>query len=165
MQLEATGNVSGAVALVPTDTVELASGVRVGLAMAGWGEHDLLEGLAHFKTDGLIILHDNKMLYEEYWNDNDKNSKHISWSVAKSFLSALMGIALDEGLIDSIDDPVTKYLPEFKGTGYEGVKIKNILQMSSGVAFNEDYADPNSDINKFGRATILKEYHHQQVDY
>ena len=46
-----------------------------------------------------------------------------------------MGIALDEGLIDSIDDPVTKYLPEFKDTGYEGVKIKNILQMSSGVAF------------------------------
>ena len=72
-------------------------------------EHDLLEGLAHFKTDGLIILHDNKMLYEEYWNSNDKNSKHISWSVAKSFLSALMGIALDEGLIDSIDDPATNF--------------------------------------------------------
>ena len=115
-------------------------------------EHNLMEGLAHFKTDGLIILHDNKMLFEEYWNGNDKYSKHISWSVAKSFLSALMGIALDEGLIDSIDDPVTKYLPEFKGTGYDGVKIKNILQMSSGVEFNEDYADPNSDINKFGRS-------------
>ena len=115
-------------------------------------EHNLLEGLAHFKTDGLIILHDNKMLYEEYWNGNDRNSKHISWSVAKSFLSALMGIALDEGLIDSIDDPATKYLPEFKGSGYDGVKIKNILQMSSGVAFNEDYADQNSDINKFGRS-------------
>ena len=116
-------------------------------------EHDLEEGLAHFKTDGLIILHNNKTLYEEYWNGNDRYSKHISWSVAKSFLSALIGIAIDEGLIDSIDDPTTKYLPEFKGTGYDGVKIKNLLQMSSGVAFNEDYADPNSDINKFGRAT------------
>ena len=92
------------------------------------------------------------MLYEQYWNGNDQHSKHISWSVAKSFLSALIGIAVDEGLIDSIDDPATKYLPDFVGTGYEGVKIKNILQMSSGVAFNEDYADPNSDINKFGRA-------------
>ena len=116
-------------------------------------EHDLEEGLAHFKTDGLIILHNNKTLYEEYWNGNDRYSKHISWSVAKSFLSALIGIAIDEGLIDSIDDPTTKYLPEFIGTGYDGVKIKNLLQMSSGVAFNEDYADPNSDINKFGRAT------------
>ena len=116
-------------------------------------EHDLEEGLAHFKTDGLIILHNNKTLYEEYWNGNNRYSKHISWSVAKSFLSALIGIAIDEGLIDSIDDPTTKYLPEFKGTGYDGVKIKNLLQMSSGVAFNEDYADPNSDINKFGRAT------------
>ena len=116
-------------------------------------EHDLEEGLAHFKTDGLIILHNNKTLYEEYWNGNNRYSKHISWSVAKSFLSALIGIAIDEGLINSIDDPTTKYLPEFKGTGYDGVKIKNLLQMSSGVAFNEDYADPNSDINKFGRAT------------
>ncbi len=115
-------------------------------------ELNLNEGLKYFNTDGLIILHDDKVLYEQYWNGNDQHSKHISWSVAKSFLSALIGIAVDEGLIDSIDDPATKYLPDFVGTGYEGVKIKNILQMSSGVAFNEDYADPNSDINKFGRA-------------
>ena len=115
-------------------------------------EHNLKEALDYFCTDGLIILHNDKTLYEEYWNGNDQYSKHISWSVAKSFLSALIGIALEDGLIDSIEDPATKYLPDFKGTGYEGVKIKNILQMSSGVSFNEDYADPNSDINKFGRA-------------
>ena len=115
-------------------------------------EHNLKEALDYFCTDGLIILHNDKTLYEKYWNGNDQYSKHISWSVAKSFLSALIGIALEEGLIDSIEDPATKYLPDFKGTGYEGVKIKNILQMSSGVSFNEDYADPNSDINKFGRA-------------
>ena len=77
------------------------------------------EALDYFCTDGLIILHDDKILYEEYWNGNDRYSKHISWSVAKSFLSALIGIALDEGLIDSIEDPATKYLPDFKGTGYE----------------------------------------------
>tara|TARA_B100001250_G_scaffold407214_1_gene427598 strand:- start:1284 stop:2489 length:1206 start_codon:yes stop_codon:yes gene_type:complete len=115
-------------------------------------EYNLKESLDYFCTDGLIILRDDTILYEQYWNGNDRYSKHISWSVAKSFLSALVGIALDEGLIDSIEDPATKYLPDFKGTGYEGVKIKNILQMSSGVAFNEDYADPDSDINKFGRA-------------
>ena len=115
-------------------------------------EHNLIEGLEYFSTDGLIILHKDKIIYENYWNGNDRYSKHISWSVAKSFLSALIGIAIDEGLIDSIEDPATKYLPDFKDTGYEGIKIKNILQMSSGVGFNEDYADPNSDINKFGRA-------------
>ena len=116
-------------------------------------ELDLKEGLAHFHTDGLIILHDGKMLFEEYWNGNSLDSKHISFSVAKSYLSALFGIAVDEGLIDSIDDRVSKYLEDFVGTGYEDVKIKNLLQMSSGIAFNEDYADPNSDINKFSRAT------------
>ena len=116
-------------------------------------EKNLKEALDYFCTDGLIILHNDRILYENYWNGNDRYSKHISWSVAKSFLSALIGIAIEEGLIDSIEDPATKYLPDFKGTGYEGVKIKNILQMSSGVSFNEDYADPDSDINKFGRAT------------
>jgi len=116
-------------------------------------ELSLQEGLAHFHTDGLIILHEGKMLHEEYWNGNTKDSKHISFSVAKSYLSALFGIAVNEGLIDSIEDKVSKYLEDFVGTGYEDVKIKNLLQMSSGIEFNEDYADPNSDINKFSRAT------------
>ena len=118
-------------------------------------EKNLKEALDYFCTDGLIILHNDKILYENYWNGNDRYSKHISWSVAKSFLSALIGIALEEGLIDSIEDPATKYLPDFNDTGYEGVRIKDILQMSSGVKWNEDYADPNSDINRYGR-TIAK---------
>lgn len=117
------------------------------------GETQNLENaLKHFKTDGLLIIKNNKVIYEDYFNGNTPTSKHISWSVAKSFLSALVGIAIRDGLIDDINDPITKYLPDFKDTGYDGIKIKNILQMSSGVLFNEDYADPNSDINKFGRA-------------
>ena len=112
---------------------------------------DLNEGLAHFKTDGLIVLHEGNLLYENYWNGNTSTSKHIAFSVTKSFVSALVGIALEDGLIDSIEDPVTKYLPDFNGTGYEDVSIKDILQMSSGVRWNEDYADPKSDINRFGR--------------
>ena len=118
------------------------------------GEQRLLsEELEHYKTDGLIVLHNGNLLYENYWNNNSATSKHIAFSVTKSFVSALVGIALDEGLIDNIEDPITKYLPDFNGTGYEGVRIKDILQMSSGVDFNEDYADPKSDINRFGRAT------------
>ena len=116
-------------------------------------ELNLNKGLDHFHTDGLIILHDGKMLFEKYWNGNSKDSKHIAFSVSKSYLSALFGIAFDEGLIESLDDKVSKYLNDFTLTGYEHVKIKNLLQMSSGIEFNEDYADPNSDINKFARAT------------
>jgi len=118
-------------------------------------ELNLEQGLLHFKTDGLIVLHKGDLLYENYWNGNRPDSQHIAFSVTKSFVSALVGIAHNEGLIDSIEDPITKYLPDFNGTGYEGVRIKDILQMSSGVKWNEDYADPNSDINRYGR-TIAK---------
>ena len=115
-------------------------------------DQDLNAALKHFKTDGLLIIKEGEVVYEEYFNGNSQTTRHISWSVAKSFLSSLVGIAVNDGLIDDINDPITKYLPDFKNTGYDGIKIKNILQMSSGVLFNEDYADPNSDINKFGVA-------------
>ncbi len=72
-------------------------------------EKNLQESLAHFKTDGLMILHEGDKLYENYWNNNLATSKHIAFSVSKSFLSALIGIAVDENLIDSIEDPITKY--------------------------------------------------------
>ena len=115
-------------------------------------DQDLNAALKHFKTDGLLIIKEGEVVYEEYFNGNSQTTRHISWSVAKSFLSSLVGIAVNDGLIDDINDPITKYLPDFKNTGYDGVTIKNILQMSSGVLFNEDYADPNSDINKVGVA-------------
>ena len=115
-------------------------------------EKNLQECLDYFWSDGMIVLHKNEMVYENYWLGNNENKRHISWSVAKSFISALVGIAYEEGLIDSLYDPVTKYLDDFKETGYDDVTIKDILQMSSGVLFNEDYADYDSDINRFGRA-------------
>ena len=115
-------------------------------------EKNLQEYLDYFWSDGMIVLHKNEMVYENYWLGNNENKRHISWSVAKSFISALVGIAYEEGLIDSLDDPVTKYLDDFKETGYDDVTIKDILQMSSGILFNEDYADYDSDINRFGRA-------------
>jgi hypothetical protein len=75
--------------------------------------------------------------------------------VAKSLISALMGIAVAEGHIKDIMDPVTNYVPFLKGSGYEGVPIKHVLQMSSGIRFNEDYAAFNSDINRMGRYFAL----------
>lgn len=106
-------------------------------------------------TTGLMIIHKDTIIFEEYLNGLTENKTHISWSMAKSFVSAMVGIAVEEGKIKSIDDLVTDYLPQFKGTGYENVTIKNALEMSSGVGFNEDYGDFNSDINRFGRYFAL----------
>ena len=116
-------------------------------------EKQIIESIDYFNTDGSMILKDGEVHYENYWNENKETSRHIIWSVSKSFLSALVGIALDEGLIEDINDPIIKYLKDFKDTGYEGVSIKNLLQMSSGIEFNEDYGDPDSDINRYGRVT------------
>jgi len=106
-------------------------------------------------TTGLVVLKDGKIAFEEYYLDNTAASKTISWSVAKSFVSSMIGIAIHEGRIDDIQQLVTEYVPNLKGTGYDGVRIKDVLQMSSGVRFNEDYKDFNSDINRMGRAIAL----------
>ncbi len=102
-------------------------------------------------TVSLVVVQGGKLVHEQYWRGNTKDTRWISWSVGKSFISALVGIAVDEGKIGSIDDQITKYAPELAGTGYDGVTIKNALQMSSGVGWNEDYSDQNSDIARFGR--------------
>lgn len=112
--------------------------------------YNLDEYLKRTNHEGLLILHKDTIVYEQYANGLTPTTTHISWSMSKSVLATMLGIAHDEGLFQ-LDEPVTKYLPQFKGTGYDGVPIKHLLQMSSGVGFNEDYTDYNSDINRFGR--------------
>lgn len=116
--------------------------------------YSVAEYFDYTNTEGLLILHRDTIVFEEYYRGLEPSTTHISWSVAKSFLSTMLGIAYADGLFE-LDKPVTDYLPQLKGTGYDGIKIKNILQMSSGVAFNEDYGDFNSDINRFGRTIAL----------
>jgi len=103
----------------------------------------------------LLVLSDGQIVHESYHLGTGPDDLRISWSVAKSFLSALTGILLEQGAIDSIDDPVTQYAPELGGSAYDGVTVRNVLQMSSGVAFDEDYLDFWSDINKMGRVLAL----------
>ncbi|NLZ94199.1 MAG: serine hydrolase [Bacteroidales bacterium] len=100
-------------------------------------------------TQGLLVIQNDTILYENYWKGQQENIQHISWSVAKSYVSALFGIAIEEGYIKSIHQTVDEYLPQLKGSGYEGVKIKDVLQMSSGVKFDETYSDPQSDIQQY----------------
>jgi len=103
----------------------------------------------------LVVLKSGDIVYENYFQGTGPDDLRISWSVAKSYLSALVGILLDEGKIASLDDPVIQYAPQLKGSAYDGATLQNVLQMSSGVTFDEDYLDKNSDINRMGRILAL----------
>jgi len=111
--------------------------------------------LDHTLTDGLLIFQNDSVRFEYFGNGFKKEDIHISWSMSKSLISGLIGIAIKEGYIESLDELATDYAPSLKGSGYENVTIKNLLQMSSGVLFNEDYGDFNSDINRMGRYFAL----------
>jgi len=106
-------------------------------------------------TTGFLVIQNDSIVFEEYYLGNTEFTRNISWSMAKSFISSLIGIAIEEGHIKNINQNVEEYLPELKGSAYEGVRIKDVLQMSTGVGFNEDYGDFNSDINRWGRGFAL----------
>lgn len=95
-------------------------------------------------TTGLIVIKDGIVVHEQYRLGEAASSQHTSWSVAKSFVSTLVGMAVDEGKIDSVNDRVDKYVPELVSTAYGAASIKNVLQMSSGVTFYESYGAPGS---------------------
>lgn len=111
--------------------------------------------LAGSATTALVVLRGNDITFEEYYLGTKELDQRISWSMAKSFLSAIFGVAVSDGLIPDLNKAVSDYVPALKGSGYDGVSIKNVLQMSSGVYFNEDYGDFHSDINRFGRVMAL----------
>tara|TARA_B100001175_G_scaffold314091_1_gene322798 strand:- start:1628 stop:2791 length:1164 start_codon:yes stop_codon:yes gene_type:complete len=100
-----------------------------------------------FNVGGLIVVRRGNVLYENYNLGNDKDSKWISFSVTKSVTSMLLGAAIQDGFIKNINEPIINYLPQLSGSQYDKVTIKNVLQMSSGVDWNEDYDDPYSDVN------------------
>lgn len=103
-------------------------------------------------TAALVVLRDGSLRCERYWLTCGPEVQWISWSVAKSFISALIGIAIDEGHIASIEDPISGYVPRLRGSAYDGVAIRSVLEMSSGASWNEDYSDPDSDISRFSAA-------------
>jgi len=110
--------------------------------------YSLADHMESQQVGGLLVMRKGKILYEQYGLKNDENTKWIAFSVAKSVSSMLIGAAIQDGFIASVDDPVTDYLPRLKGSSYEGVSIKNVLNMASGVDWNEDYFDRNSDVSK-----------------
>lgn len=103
--------------------------------------HTLDDYLKRSGTRGFVVLKGQTIVAERYVRA-DRDTRFQSWSMAKSFTSAALGIAVGEGRVHSIDDPVTRYLPELRGSGYDGVSIRNLLRMSSGIAWNEDRDAP-----------------------
>lgn len=103
---------------------------------------------------GFIVLHDDQIVLEKYFHGANRNSRFVSQSVGKSIVSILVGAAVSDGAIKSVDDPVVKYLPYLSNSGYREVTVKNLLQMSSGVQYSEDYTDPKSGAALIGAALL-----------
>jgi len=111
-------------------------------------QFDLYDYLADDRVAGLLILKDGKVVVEDYELGTGPETRWISFSMAKSISSTLVGAALEQGLIASLDDKVTKYVPGLKGGVYDDVSVRHLLEMASGVKWDETYTDPQSDRRK-----------------
>ena len=100
------------------------------------------------QTTGLLVIRDGVIVHEQYLRGNTADSQTIGMSLSKSSVSFLLGNAVADGLV-KLDDPVDKHAPLLAEGGYKGVKVKDVLQMSSGIGFNEDYGDLRSDIVRY----------------
>jgi len=118
------------------------------------GEMTVADYLEAGSVAGLLVIKDGAIVYERYRLGNDRDSRWISYSVTKSVVSMLVGAAIRDGYIESVDEKVTDYLPRLQGSAYDGVSIRNLLQMASGVAWDETYDDPESDINQVSWNTL-----------
>jgi CubicO group peptidase (beta-lactamase class C family) len=105
--------------------------------------------MAGQRSAALLVLHDGKLRLERYGLDFDAAGRWTSFSVAKSITSTLVGAAIRDGHIRSMDDKVSDYIQAMKGSAYDEVSIRQLLTMTSGVRWNEDYADPKSDVARF----------------
>jgi CubicO group peptidase (beta-lactamase class C family) len=142
-------------------TMETVPKVVVHTVEAGGPVHPLPQGapidlgidvdayMAGQRNAGLIIVQDGKIRLEKYALGYAPDGRWTSFSVAKSFTSTLVGAAVKDGFIKSLDDKVTAYIPGLKGSAYDDVSVRQLLTMTSGVQWNEDYTDPKSDVAQF----------------
>ncbi len=157
----------------PSATKSAGSGTEERTVMKGNKVHELLQGapIAAFskggekeqalhdfikeqKVAGLLILQDGRIRLERYAMGDSKTTRWSSLSVAKSVTSTLVGVAIKDGYIRSVDDLVTNYIPALKGSAYDSVTVRHLLTMTAGVRWNEDYDDPRSDIARFATDSV-----------
>jgi CubicO group peptidase (beta-lactamase class C family) len=117
-------------------------------------KYDMYDYMSLNRVSGLLVLKNGKIAFERYELGNTETTRWMSMSVVKSISSTLVGVAIKDGYINSIDDPITKYLPKLNGSAYEGVTIRNLLQMASGVKWDETYTNPASDRRRMLEAQL-----------
>ncbi len=105
------------------------------------------------RAAGIVILQGGQLRLERYGLDFSAQGRWTSFSVAKSFTSTLVGAAIKDGAIKSLEDKVSAYIPDLRGSAYDDVSVRQLLTMSSGVRWNEDYEDPQADVAKFNNHT------------
>lgn len=116
------------------------------------------EYLIDNKTVAFLIIKNDTIQYEKYFRGYTKESIVPSFSMAKSVTSILIGCAIDDGLIKSVDEPITNYIPELKKNGFDKVTIEHLLQMTSGIKFNESYVNPFGDAASIYYGRHLRRY-------
>ncbi len=107
------------------------------------------------RVTGIVVLHRGAVVHEDYRLGTSPDDLRVSWSLAKSVLSLVLGTMVADGTIPDLDAPVVQYVPALRASAYAGATIRQVAQMASGVAFNEDYLDFWSDINRMGRILAL----------
>jgi CubicO group peptidase (beta-lactamase class C family) len=124
---------------------------------AGGKHYDLFDYLALNRVVGLLIVKNGEVVLEDYELGTGPETHWPSYSMAKSVSSTLIGAALQDGSIGSLDDPVAKYVPALKGGAYESVSVRNVIQMASGVKWDETYTDPKSNRRKLLEIQLQQE--------
>ena len=115
----------------------------------GEGYRQLQRNVDDFQLAGIVVLHEGRLRLERYDRGHSAGARWTSFSMAKSLTSTLVGAALRDGAVRGIDDPLTGYIPELKGSAYDGVTVRQLLTMTSGARWNEDYTDPAADVARF----------------
>jgi CubicO group peptidase (beta-lactamase class C family) len=121
---------------------------------AGDKSYDTDSYMREFRASGVLVIKNGKIVLERYALGRTAKDRWTSFSVAKSVTSTLIGAAIQDGKIKSLDDKVTQYIPEMKGSAYDDVTVRQLITMTSGVKWNESYTDPNSDVAKVGLSIL-----------
>ena len=121
-------------------------------------KYDFKSFLKKTKSVAFVVIRNDTVLYQDYEHGYTEASIVPSFSMAKSFVSLLLGIAIDEGAVHSVNDKILTYLPELKAPGFERVTIKDLLNMESGIKYNEGYFNPFGDVAKYYYGTNIKKY-------